>query len=424
MKLIYLLGVLLVPSSLLAESSLEKEDSSVLSLDDVLLRAFEANPKLESAKRKIQAQEATQEQTRIIPNPEIELEAKNVGGRGEFSGTDVAEYTVFVRQPIELGGKRERRSRVAAFNRDLAEWDYKGLKRAIVSEVTKTFYDVMAAQEKLALSKDLIRLSEEFLKNAKRRVKAGGASLLEAMKAKIELTRNRVAAEQAQRRLESTRRILASTWGSPEAGFASVKGSLYQLETLLPLDELLERLVGHPDWIRWQTEKKQRAAQAALAKAERTPDVGVGAGLRLNEASGDHAFVLQATIPLPFFDRNQGTRKATRYDQEKTAFDQQAAHLDLRRQLIELYEALSTTYAEAHALDTQLIAASEKAFELSREGYLQGRFGYLDVLDAERTFFEQKTLYIETLTAYHQYLAELHQLTAQGSRFIQNNPEP
>ena len=55
--------------------------------------------------------------------------------------------------------------------RDIAGWDYEAKRLEVLTEATKAFVDVLAAQERLALTEDIVRLSEQVLNAAFERVK-------------------------------------------------------------------------------------------------------------------------------------------------------------------------------------------------------------------------------------------------------------
>src|SRR5262249_53042202 len=128
--------------------------------------------------------EARTLQTSLFPNPEIELELENFGGAGDVRGVDSSESTFQLSQLIELGGKRAKRLRAAGLERDIAGWDYEAKRLEVLTEATKAFIDVLAAQERLALTEDVVRLSEQVHHAAEERVKGGKVPPLETTKAR------------------------------------------------------------------------------------------------------------------------------------------------------------------------------------------------------------------------------------------------
>src|SRR5919198_1502431 len=102
-------------------------------------------------------------QAGLRPNPELGLEVENVAGTGALRGGRSAETTLRLSQVIELGGKRIRRLRVAAFERDLAAWDYETKRLEVLTAVAQAFIEVVRAQERLGAEEELVRLAAQVL---------------------------------------------------------------------------------------------------------------------------------------------------------------------------------------------------------------------------------------------------------------------
>src|SRR6185436_17801449 len=84
-------------------------------------------------------------------------------------------------------------------------------------------------------------------------------------------------------------------------------GSLEEVAPPPPLEELLARLEHSPVLARWDAEIERRIAGIALARADRIPGVTLYAGARHFNATDDVAAVFDVAVPLPLFDRNQGS---------------------------------------------------------------------------------------------------------------------
>src|SRR5262249_60376924 len=153
------------------------------------------------------------------------LEVENVAGTGALRGGRSAETTLRLSQMIELGGKRARRLRVAALERDLAAWDYETKRVEVLTAVAQAFVDVLRAQERRAAEADLVRLAEQVLATVAERVKAGKTSPVEETKAGVALSTRRIAFERTRYELEATRQRLAATWGSTTPTFQHAAGA-------------------------------------------------------------------------------------------------------------------------------------------------------------------------------------------------------
>jgi cobalt-zinc-cadmium efflux system outer membrane protein len=386
------------------------EPTGVLTLLQAQTLAVQHNPKLAASGWEVRAGEARILQAGLPPNPEVEIEVENFAGSGEWRGFQGTEITIHLSQLIELAGKRSKRARVAALERDLTTWDYEATRLDVLTQVTQAFVEVLSAQERLALNADLVRLAEQVLSTVAERVKAGKVSPVEETKARVELSTSRIALERAQRDLEAARKRLVATWGGSTLAFEHAKGSLDAIAAVPPAERLIERLVQNPDIARWTTEMVQRQAAVELEDAKRIPDPTIGGGFRYTRETGDNALVMSVSLPLPIFDRNQGGFLEARHRLAKAGEEQRDAETQARAALAEAYAALAGAFSEATRLKNEVLPGAQSAFEAASEGYRQGKFGFLDVLDAQRTLFEARGQYIEALASYHKAVVEAERL--------------
>lgn len=382
-----------------------------LSLGNALARALKFNPSLAAYAWQVRAREAAALQAGLLPNPELSIEAENVFGSGEFSGTDAAETTAALSQLIELGGKRSKRREVAALGTALTEWDYESRRLEVFTETGKSFIAVLAAQQRLEQAEELSRLSEDFFNTVSQRVEAGKVSPVERSRAQVTLSSSRIALAQAEQRLTAARRRLATSWGSSDPAFGRVVGSLGDLQPI-PREEELEKLLSRsPDLARWESEIAQRRASVDLARAQRIPDLTVSLGARNFRETDDNAAVLGVSIPLPLFDRNQGGIREAGAELSSALHQRNAVRSESLAELAESYRAMSSAYAEALALREEVLPSARQAFESAQIGYEAGKFGFLEVLDAQRTLFEVTRQYTDALADYHQARIEVERLT-------------
>ena len=390
------------------------EPTGVITLRQALALAFMHNPELKASSWDVRASEARRLQASLWPNPELEIEAEEVGGAGERSGFDGAEATIQIAQPIELGQKRAKRTTLAALERDLAEWDYQSKRLDLTRQVGTGFVDVLAAQERLALSKELVRVAEQAHGAVTQRVDAGSDSPIEQTKSGVALSTMRIELQRAERALESARIGLAAVWGNRTAGFDEVTGQLDEIMPVSSVGELSRLVSQNPDIARWATEKKRRRAALELEKARGVSDVTLSGGLQRFNETDDSAMVFGLSIPLPLSNRNQGAIRQATYLLVKTEESRKAAEIQALAALEEASLRLGGALADATALKNDVLPGAQSSFDAVTEGYRDGKFDYLLVLDAQRTLFEMKGRYIESLTAYHKAKADAERLIGQS----------
>ena len=77
-----------------------------MTLRQALALTLSRSPELAAISYDIRIAEARILQAQLRPNPELDLEAEDIAGSGEFSNARRSENTLQLGQLIELGGKR------------------------------------------------------------------------------------------------------------------------------------------------------------------------------------------------------------------------------------------------------------------------------------------------------------------------------
>jgi cobalt-zinc-cadmium efflux system outer membrane protein len=347
------------------------------------------------------------------------VEVEEFGGSGDRAGFDSSETSIKIGQLIELADKRSKRTDFAALEKDLAELDFKSKRLDVMADVAGAFIDVLAAQERLSLSKELVDLSEKAYSTVAERVRAGRDSPVEETKAKIALSNTRIDYERAGNKLVSARHQLAATWGSSNPAFEKVAGEFYEMSPAPSLDELMGLISQNPDIARWPTEKDKRRAALELEKAKATSDIKLNGGIQYFDEGDDSAFILGLSIPFPLFDRNQGNIQQAIYMLAKTEEQHKAVQTDIRARLAQASTKLSSSLGEITIIKNDVLPNANSAFDATNQGYREGKFEYLVVLDAQRTFFEVRAKYIEALAGYHKARADVERLI--GGDIEKNN---
>ncbi|MCK5174593.1 MAG: TolC family protein [Planctomycetes bacterium] len=391
----------------------EDQADGVMTLPRALGLALMQNPELKAFSWEVRVAEARQLQQGLMPNPTLNVEAEEVGGGGARSGFDGAASAVVITQLIELGGKREKRTKLASLEKQLAGWDYEGKRLDVFGEVTKAFVAVLAAQQRVELSDELVDLSEQVLNTVQQRVKAGLDSPVEETKAQVALSTVSIELDKARRALDVSRKKLAASWAGASAVFDEAQGEFDSAEPVGPLDEVAGLVEDNPHVARWGAQVQRHEAALELEKARGIQDVTISGGMQRFNETNDNAMVIGVSIPIGMFDRNQGNIRAARYKLAGARQERKAVRIRIQTQLTESYGRLLAASHEATALRDEVLTGARSVFEASQTGYAQGKLDYLNVLDAQRTLFRARAQYIDSLASYHSARADVERLIAQ-----------
>ena len=385
----------------------------VLSLAHALDLSLRHNPDLNADAWEIRAREARAVRAGLLPNPRLRIALEDFGGSGEHRGYNVAETTLMLSQLIELGGKRLKRRRLAASERDLALWDYESRRVQVAMTTQQAFVDVLAAQVHLQLAQKMLQLAERLHGIVDARVRAGEVSRLERFKSRVELARARLQAARARQQLVTARQRLAAIWGGLTADFERVTGQLDRLSPLPPLPRLLQRLQDNPDVARWATEMVRRQRLLAVAQATTIPDLTVRAGIRQYAENGDVAAVAVFQVPLFIFNDQRTRVQEAQAGLSQAEQRRHARLVEARRQLVAAYQQLRQAQITATLLKTEILPSAEAAFDAVREAYRLGKVGVLDLIDAQRTLFAARRQQVEAWRSWQLWWAALERLIGE-----------
>lgn len=396
---------------------LTKDPRGPITLKISVALALMYNPQLEAFSHEQRAREARALQSGLMPNPELEILVEDALGSGNFSGFGQSQTTIQLSQLVELGGKRAARLRANSLSKKLADWDYEIKRMDILTQVAKGYVDVLKAQQQVSLSEDLVRLGEQFLNAVGERVKSGKAASLEKTKAQVRLSFMQIERQKAKRGLEVSRNNLSSIWGANQPRFTSASGNLFSVFTVPPLKQLIGRLANNPDLARWSTELDQRQAVLDSELSKRIPDVTIRGGFRRLEATNDNALVFGVSIPLQFFNQNQGAIEEARHKLAKANAEKRTSKIRMTKVLLEAYNSLVFSHSQIMSIKTKILPGAKKAFDGANEGYRFGKFGILYVLDSQQTFFQARGQYLEALANHHKAAADVERLVGEPLAF-------
>lgn len=384
-----------------------------LTLREALESALKGNPGLANFSFRLSARDARLRRAELRPAPALTLTAENVLGTGALRGLGSAEVTLALSQVVELGDKRNRRITVAAYEREDVSVEQQAAQLDVLAEVTRRFIHVASDQAQLALTRSATALVQTTVEGVTRRVQAGKSPEVELIRARAALTRARIDQQHAEHELTSSRTRLAAMWGDTAPAFGPVSADLYALADPIPFEELLRRLHGNPDFLRFATAARLRDAEIRLAEAERRPDIELSLGARRLQGTDEQALVLGVTVPL-FASRQAAPAMAeARAARGQVDAESRAAFVEAQAQLLELYHELLHAIDEARILQHDVLPQMERARTQTEYAYERGRYSYLELVDGQRAYIDTQRALIEAAARACTLQAEIERLTGE-----------
>lgn len=392
-----------------ASASASAGETSVLTLERALRLALENNPELRAATGRVEAAAGRALQTRLWSNPELELSAEDWPTGSGFSD---AKQTVGVVQTLPFPGKKKWDRAIGAAGVRLTEAELELRRRELIRDVKQAFFQVLAAQQRVAVAGQLVQVAEVAAQAARKRVEAGAAADQEQLRAEIALEQARAERAGFERDLAAAQQRLVTLLGRPEWNDVPVSGALAETVDAAQFDQAPEHwLAAHPAVVAARTTRERAELELRRARLEPYPDVKLGvAGGR--EGGPDRSSIVEfrVSLPLPILDRSKGRQQEARANVAVAEAETQALGQRLQQVWAMTVERLRTAAAQARRYRERILPKAGEALRLVQRGFEEGRFGLIDLLDTQRTAAETHRAYVETLLELNLATAELEAL--------------
>lgn len=397
-----------LPPNVLAEPI-----SPALTLAEAAQLTLQRNPELQVFQWRLKAAESRRESAALKPAYEIALEAENLLGSDEFSGTDNAEWNVSLGSVIELGGKRQARTAMADSRYAVAQAEREARALDVLGKVTQTFVAALAVQEKQRVAAEAVQLAQTSLDLVSERVKRGAATGAERLRARASLTQAQLSERALTAELASHKLTLATLWGAEKAEFSQLAGNLYPTAQAPDFPVLFERAANAPALMVFASESRLRNAELALARSQSRADIQWSLGVRRFEANGAAALTAGVSMPLSSARRNRGEVQAALAEQQLTEADRNAALLALRARLFAAWQSYQYSAVAAQQMRDDVLPALNQALQQTRQAYEQGRYSYAEWMAAQRELLDARLALIDTAATALLNQALIEQLTAE-----------
>lgn len=373
--------------------------------------ALTRQPSLATAKAAIAQAQADLKEAGLYPNPTFAVEGEEIPTDFDIGAGLVM---AFINQSIITSGKRGYRVRAARTTVDRAAVQYEVEALEVVRNATRAFYEVLAAERKIAIARELSDLSASFLKFVSARVEGGDTRPVEQDRAVVLAAQAAFDTRRAAAEATIARQNLAAAIGisvrelPPLVGTVDHQGKLPSMDLLRARARRLAPSLRIP-----LLEESIARTQLALGRALRIPDLDVGFGPQHQRNEDSHAFVgFRLGFAIPVFNQGQAARMRATADIVAARSRQAKAFQTLENRLVTAYLTAERAHDQIETYQNEVLPAARRAVNLTREGYDAGKFTYLEVIDAQRTLVTANQTYVDGLLDYQRARADLEEIVA------------
>jgi len=380
-----------------------------LTWDEVKAKFEAVNPVLKADAANVEEMKAEEITAFLRPNPQFTISADGTqiapknGTWTPFRGTTEQPNFSYLH---EREKKRELRLESAKEGTQISQSQHVDLERNLIFGLHSAFVQTLQAKAVLALAKADLEYYDKIIDISRARFKAGDLAKIDL--ARIELQRVQYESEIetaiVNLRQQKIQLLLLLDDRTPVDQF-DVTGIFELGPDLQPLSDYHQiALDNRPDLRAAIQTIQQSQTNHKLAISNGSTDPTFGAwytnNASTNNPNGSQTLGLSVSIPLRIFDRNQGEKKRTLIDIEKSQDAAEAAKAQVFSDVDNAYELVRSNIALIKPYKAQYLDQSVYVRDTVTFAYQHGGASLMDFLNAQSDYRVVQLAYLQLIGAY------------------------
>ncbi|MBI3491095.1 MAG: TolC family protein [Acidobacteria bacterium] len=405
-------------ASVSAQSSRYLSATQGMSFEQLARMALSRNADLQGARESVRQAEARLTQARLWPNPSVDLSKKtdavfaNEGDRG---------YSVGLSQPVELGGKRANRTRMAETSIEVVKADVAEVERQLIGRLRLLFAEAQGVASRVDLFERLDRTNDQTIGVMNVRLRAGDASRLDSqlLQAQTNQVRaERLLAENQLAGLVLQIRTLVSL--SPDEPLLLKPGQ--QIADVPGTEEatVTRAIESRPDVKAARLREELADAGISLARSQAVPDVTAFArygqesllgppatGTQTRSFEREKVLEFGMSIPLPIFNREQGNISEAASRRSQARAERESLEVTVRREVALAIHRYETARKSLDILQSGVLEQNQASVRIVQLAYDLGELRFLDIVNQQRVLIDAETRVVNAQTELNAARADL-----------------
>jgi outer membrane protein, heavy metal efflux system len=336
------------------------------------------------------------------------------------------QYDVNISHPIDYSHKRLARMAYASRALQVMEAQYQNEVRLAIQNLYNAYVDVLAARETVRYVQTSVRGLDEYLRVNQLLFQQKSATSADVDQAMSDRKIAGVGLLDAEENLLQKKRTLAELLNLPpdQTERIELRGTIGDMAPPPPTwDELVPIAYNsRPDLAGYRLGITSAEANVQLQRANRFSDAYLllqpytyQNNAPYGRQSGT-SYAVGITIPLPFYNRNQGNIERARINVDQSGV--QLKYLE-RRVITEVQQAWNeyrVTGMMVQQLRTQVLTASDRAVKARARLFDEGEVAKVMYLDTQRKYNDNAKSYLDSLVRHRRSMLTLN--TVVGQRIL------
>ncbi|MEW5744210.1 MAG: TolC family protein [Nitrospirota bacterium] len=371
-----------------------------MSLEDAEKLFLENNLELKAHKAELGKYDAGVIEAGLLPNPSFNYSLESVE-----NGDRETEEVYSISQPVDIVRKRGLRTDVARKRRDARHLLFEQETLNALTELKQTYYRILYLRENETSLKGILDTFSDVRQKTEERLKAGDVAEVELLRLSNESKRFLRALERLTSEINAETGKLALMLNI-SMGDIVLKDSLAPAPLGYSRDELIAKAMEKRGDVRAASAQIDAAGNAlTLSKREAVGPVEVAAGYK-RRTGGFNGFAFGVSVPLPFFNRNQGGIAAAKAELEAERLNLEQLKKKAASEVATRADRAAFNADRVAQLSGQLTTANEITNSI-RAAYDEGEASLIELLDAVRS---ERELLMERNEAVYDYWTTLFEL--------------
>lgn len=379
-----------------------------MNLDEVIKTAIDNNQSVKSSRLNIEKENAVKRKSFNIPKPELFIEFNGIDG----SLSDALERKIGFVQKLEFPTNYFLRTDVQSSQIQVVREELNIEINSLKEEINLSYNRLLLLNELQKISKDNLKIYEEFLFTAGKKYEAGATSNLEVLGAKV----NKIKFENEIKNIESDIRSVQS----------EMRTLMNVDYCITPMDELIFRekaysktvlvqsaLNNNPELKMTKYQKEKFSNKNSLSKGELLPDISFKYfRQKLGDDNNYWGMELGLGVPLWFWWEPSGKIKESDYELQIASSEEIQMKNSLENEINKTFEEYENNLRQVRFYSEEALIETDELLRQAKKSYEEGEIGYVEYLQALNLAYETRTQYLNSVFNYNNTIINLEKLTA------------
>ncbi len=321
--------------------------------------------------------------------------------------------TYGVRQTFNFPSTYFLRADVLNSDITIAKGELNNLTNNLISEIKLNYEKLLLNIKLLDISKENLKINEEFLFVAGKKYEAGATSNLEVLGAKV----NKIKIENEIKNIESQIKISkAELQKIMNVDYFIEPREAQAFEELhLSKEDLKKKAIqNNPELKISNLLIEKFSNQISLSKSEILPDISLEyTHKKIRDFESSWGFEVGVTVPLWFWWKQSGSMKRTNLDFTIARNENIVLKKSIETDLYKAFEEYENNLRQLKFFKDEVFKETDEILRAAKKSYEEGAIGYVEYLQDLNTINEAKVQYSNAVYNYNISIINLERLTGE-----------